>query len=81
MTDRPGGKSHAASGLIRAAPLDGKYELGDKDCIWTRAHERLKYHGEPARMLDGEPIYVNSRLEGTSAWANTFLGRDHSAKE
>lgn len=60
--------------------FEGRCELGDKQCIWVRAYERLKYYGEAEHMLDGEAIFVDGRLEGTSAWGNTFLGRDHSAK-
>ena len=28
-------------------------------------------------MLDREPVLQDNALRGTSAWANTFLGRDH----
>ena len=28
-------------------------------------------------MLDGPAVFIDARLEGTSSWANTFLGRDH----
>ncbi len=61
--------------------FDGRCEMGDKDCIWTRAYDRLKYYGEAEHMLDGDALFVDGRLENTSAWANTFLGRDHSAKK
>ena len=30
-------------------------------------------------MLEREPVVQDNRLRGTSAWANTFLGRDHYA--
>ena len=61
--------------------FDGRCEMGDKDCIWTRAYERMKFYGESEHMLDGEPLFVDAKLEGTSAWSNTFLGKDHSAKK
>lgn len=61
--------------------FDGKCELNDKDCIWTRAYDRLKYYGESEKMLEGDPIFANAKLEGTSAWSNTFLGKDHNAKK
>ena len=61
--------------------FDGRCELDDKDCIWTRAYERLKYYGESEHMLDGDAVFVDGRLENTSAWANTFLGRDHAARK
>jgi hypothetical protein len=28
-------------------------------------------------MLDRTPVMQDNALRGTSAWANTFLGRDH----
>jgi methylenetetrahydrofolate reductase (NADPH) len=58
----------------------GKREIGEKDCIWALAYDRLKVHGEEDRMLDGPAIVKDNALRGTSAWANTFLGRDHHAK-
>jgi hypothetical protein len=39
-------------------------------------YERLKAYGEEESMLDG-PVVKDNALAGTSAWANTFLGRDH----
>jgi hypothetical protein len=30
-------------------------------------------------MLDGPVVVKDNALAGTSAWANTFLGRDHLA--
>jgi methylenetetrahydrofolate reductase (NADPH) len=52
----------------------------DKECIWGRAYERLKAYGEEESMLDGHAIVKDNALAGTSAWANTFLGRDHHAR-
>ena len=31
-------------------------------------------------MLEREPVIQDNILRGTSAWANTFLGRDHYAR-
>ena len=59
---------------------DGKCEVGDKDCIWALAYDRLKVYGEEETMLDGPAVIKDNSLRGTSAWANTFLGRDHHAK-
>jgi len=56
---------------------DGVCELGDKPCLWVRAYERLKHYGESEHMLDGGAVFIDHQLEGTSSWANTFLGRDH----
>jgi hypothetical protein len=32
-------------------------------------------------MLDGPVVVKDNALAHTSAWANTFLGRDHRARE
>ena len=58
----------------------GTCEIGEKDCIWARAYERLKGYGEEETMLDGPVVIKDAGLEGTSAWANAFLKRDHHAK-
>ena len=58
----------------------GKCEVLDKDCIWLRAYDRLKPFGEEESMLQRPPVFRDAALRGTSAWANTFLGRDHHAK-
>ena len=55
----------------------GKCEVLDKECIWIRAYNRLKPHDEEKRMLERPIVFRDSALRGTSAWANTFLGRDH----
>jgi methylenetetrahydrofolate reductase (NADPH) len=56
---------------------EGKCEVGDKDCIWALAYERLQAFSEEETMLDGPAVVNDNGLRGTSAWANTFLGRDH----
>lgn len=56
---------------------EGKCEARDKDCMWARAYERLKYFGEEQDMLKGPPVFQDNALLETSSWANTFLGRDH----
>ncbi len=58
----------------------GKCEVGEKECIWALAYDRLKAYGEEERMLDGPVVLKNGALEGTSAWTNTFLDRDHHAR-
>jgi methylenetetrahydrofolate reductase (NADPH) len=60
---------------------EGLCEVGDKECIWARAYNRLKPYGEEERMLEGPAVYRNGALKETSAWANAFLGRDHRGKE
>ncbi len=59
---------------------DGICEVGEKACIWARAYQRLKPYGEEETMLDRAPVIQDSALRNTSAWANTFLGRDHFAR-
>ena len=58
---------------------EGLCEVFDTECIWSQAYERLKAYGEEEQMLDNEAVLKDNRLAGTSAWKNTFLGRDHHA--
>jgi methylenetetrahydrofolate reductase (NADPH) len=57
----------------------GRCELDDKECIWARIYERLKYYGESEQMLERPVTLYNATLKNTSSWANTFLDRDHNA--
>ncbi len=60
---------------------DGLCEVTDeKECIWARAYDRLKYEGREQQMLDHAPVIQDAGLIGTSSWANTYLGRDHSSR-
>ncbi len=59
---------------------DGLCEVYDTECIWSQAYERLKHYGEEESMLDGPVVVKDNALAGTSAWANTFLGRDHTTR-
>jgi methylenetetrahydrofolate reductase (NADH) len=59
---------------------EGVCEIGEKQCIWALAYDRLKAYGEEESMLDGPVVIKDNALKGTSAWANTFLGRDHHAR-
>jgi methylenetetrahydrofolate reductase (NADPH) len=56
---------------------DGRCEVGDRDCIWARAYERLKPYGEEGGILTRPPTIADPALRHSSAWANTFLRRDH----
>ena len=58
---------------------DGLCEVYDTECIWSQAYERLKAYGEEEGLVKGPVVIKNNALRGTSAWANTFLGRDHNA--
>jgi methylenetetrahydrofolate reductase (NADPH) len=57
---------------------EGLCEVYDTECIWSQAYERLKAYGEEESMLDGPVVVKDNALARTSAWANTFLGRDHN---
>jgi methylenetetrahydrofolate reductase (NADPH) len=57
----------------------GYCEVLDKQCIWLRAYDRLKPLGEEKEMLRRPIVFKDGSLRGTSAWANTFLNRDHHA--
>ena len=59
---------------------DGRCEVGDRACVWSEAYRRLKPYGEERSVLDRPPIIQDNALRRTSAWANTFLRRDHFAK-
>lgn len=58
---------------------NGRCEAGDKDCIWAIAYERLKYFGEWETTASAPTICYNAALKKTSAWANFYLDKDHSA--
>lgn len=60
---------------------DGLCEVYDTECIWSQAYERLKKYGEEESMLEGPVVVKDNALARTSAWANTFLGRDHQARQ
>jgi methylenetetrahydrofolate reductase (NADPH) len=55
----------------------GRCEVGEKECIWALAYQRLKAQGKEEQMLERPVVFKDGALQGTSAWANAFLGRDH----
>ena len=59
----------------------GKCEVGEKECIWALVYERLKAQGKGEQMLNQPVVFKDGALQGTSAWSNAFLGRDHRAGE
>jgi methylenetetrahydrofolate reductase (NADPH) len=59
---------------------DGECEIPGKPCIWAKAYDRLKPYGEELTMLDRPPTVGDNALRHQSAWANTFLGRDHAGR-
>jgi methylenetetrahydrofolate reductase (NADPH) len=58
----------------------GECEVPGKPCIWARAYGRLAPYGEADTILEREPVICDNALRRTSAWANTFLGRDHATR-
>jgi len=60
---------------------DGKCEVHDFECIWSRAYDRLKFEGRERELLAHAPVIQDESLRGTSSWANALLGRDHTARE
>ncbi|MDI1336891.1 MAG: methylenetetrahydrofolate reductase C-terminal domain-containing protein [Lacunisphaera sp.] len=59
---------------------DGRCEVEDFECIWSRAYDRLKYEGRAGALLAHAPVLQDQDLRGTSSWANTWHHRDHLAK-
>jgi len=59
--------------------LDGVCELGDRQCLWTRVYERLRHYHETDQMRKAPTAVYDASLRRTSAWANTYLDRDHHA--
>jgi methylenetetrahydrofolate reductase (NADPH) len=59
----------------------GKCEILDQECIWIRAYDRLKPFGDETKMLQRPVVFKDASLSNTSAWANTFLSRDHHGKQ
>ena len=61
--------------------INGECEVPGKPCVWAVAYDRLRPYDEAMTMLERTPVLQDNALRGTSAWANTFLGRDHYARE
>jgi methylenetetrahydrofolate reductase (NADPH) len=59
---------------------DGQCEVPGHTCVWADAYARLKPYGEERSMLDRPIVVQDNNLRRTSAWGNTFLGRDHFAR-
>ena len=59
---------------------DGKCEVDEFECIWSRAYDRLKYNGHEQSLLDHAPVIQDESLRGTSSWANALLGLDHHSR-
>jgi methylenetetrahydrofolate reductase (NADPH) len=52
---------------------------GTKRCIYVRAYGRLRAYREEDSLKEGYIRPRNWDLNGTSSWANYFLGRDHQS--
>jgi methylenetetrahydrofolate reductase (NADPH) len=59
---------------------EGRCEVEDYECIWSRAYDRLKSEGRADHLLEHAPVLQDQNLRGTSSWANTWHHRDHLAK-
>ncbi len=59
---------------------DGLCEVPGHTCVWADAYRRLKPYGEERTMLERPIVIGDNNLRRTSAWGNTFLGRDHFAR-
>jgi methylenetetrahydrofolate reductase (NADPH) len=60
---------------------DGRCEVHEFECIWSRAYDRAKYEGREQELLAHAPVIQDESLRGTSSWGNAFLGRDHTSKK
>ena len=58
----------------------GECEIPGKRCIWARAYRRLAPYREAGTMLERPVVICDNALRRTSAWSNTFLGRDHATR-
>jgi methylenetetrahydrofolate reductase (NADPH) len=63
-----------------AGARDGMCEVPGHTCVWADAYRRLKAYGEERTMLERPVVVQDNDLRRTSAWGNTFLGRDHYAR-
>jgi methylenetetrahydrofolate reductase (NADPH) len=60
---------------------DGKCEVYEFECLWSRAYDRAKYEGREQHLLDHAPVIQDESLRGTSSWANYLLERDHHSQQ
>lgn len=60
---------------------DGKCEVTELECVWSRIYERLKAESSEERLLDHAPVAQDQGLRGTSSWASAWLGRDHRGRK
>ncbi len=59
---------------------DGRCEVGDLECIWARAYDRLRYEGRERELLEHAPVVQDQGLRGTSSWSNAILRKDHHGR-
>ncbi len=59
---------------------DGRCEVLDVDCIWSRAYDRKKSEGCADALLDFVPVFQDQSLRGSSGWANYWHELDHPGK-
>jgi hypothetical protein len=58
----------------------GECEIACRKCIWARADGRLAPYRESGLMLQRPVVVCDNAVRRTSAWTNTFLGRDHATR-
>ena len=81
-TCAPRATARRTSATVPAAgAYDGQCEVPGHTCVWADAYRRLKPYGEERTMLERPMVVQDNDLRRTSAWANTFLGRDHFATD
>ncbi|MDH7500116.1 MAG: methylenetetrahydrofolate reductase C-terminal domain-containing protein [candidate division NC10 bacterium] len=79
-------QSQCAKYLLNG-PCGGSYEgwceihYGKKQCIYVRAYDRLKPHGEHEDLLKEILPPRDWSLNETSSWVNFYLDRDHAGKK
>lgn len=59
---------------------EGRCEVLDVACIWSRAYDRKKSEGSAEALLDAVPVLQDQSLRGSSSWANYWHGLDHTGK-
>jgi len=69
-----------SAAMAPAAVPEGVMRGDDKKCIWRRAYNRLKPHGEERKPFDDDIVIINAKLLNTSGWQNYYLKRDHAGK-
>jgi methylenetetrahydrofolate reductase (NADPH) len=79
-------QSQCAKYLLNG-PCGGSYEgwcevhYQKRQCLYVRAHDRLKAYGEQEDLLKETLPPRDWALDETSSWINYYLGKDHAGKK